>query len=263
MNGERVLVLGGNGSIGKLFETNPQFKLANFRMEANIESMISEISKSKASCILNLAAVTNLDVCNERPDYTSLVNKEGPAKLFFAACEAGCQKFIQMSTSHVYGPSDKFKRFKVTDNCKPITLYGKSKLEAESKLISLSQKSQMHLSIIRLFSTITPTLRLGYLYSNLIVRAKARNYEPIPGLNSVRDFVFQREIKDGILREIELTKVSQITNLCSGNGTIIKDLVKTVFTQYGADYRKIENFYSCTDPADFLVGNPKIKLRIN
>ena len=86
-----------------------------------------------------------------------------------------------------------------------------------------------------------------------IVRAKALNYEPIPGLNSVRDFVFQREIKDKMLREIELTKTFQITNLCSDNGTIIKDLGKTVFTPYGADYRKIENFYSCTDPAGFLV----------
>ncbi|HEY9186661.1 MAG TPA: NAD(P)-dependent oxidoreductase [Ignavibacteria bacterium] len=57
------------------------------------------------------------------------------------------KRFIYLSSQTVYGPSLNGEPTKETDDCKPITTYGKSKLAAEKELLNLAE--ELPLTIIR------------------------------------------------------------------------------------------------------------------
>ena len=257
MNERDIIVIGAKGSIGQLFIRNPRVCAANFRLEDDVKYISSEIKESGVSCVINLAAITDVETCNKEPDYAARINVNGACNLFRAAIEAGCERFIQVSTAHVYGISTVFKRFRVCDECNPVSTYGETKLEAERQLQRLSEQYSVNLSIIRIFSVLSPTLRRGYLLPNLVARAKNRDYSAINGLNSVRDFVYTQEIQKCLLEEANSGLSSRICNLCSGKGTSVRDVVKRVFEEYGADYNLIENFHDHQSAGNFLVGEPR------
>ena len=174
MKKKEIVILGMKGSIGQLFIQDRRFRKVNFRLEDSVKDMVSELAETGASFIINSAAITDVKTCEAEPDYASKINVSGACNLFKAASAARCERFIQISTSHVYGTSKVFRRFTVTDDCNPISKYGETKLEAERQLMLLAEEHKIKLSIIRIVSVVSPTLRRGYLYPNLIARAKAR-----------------------------------------------------------------------------------------
>lgn len=256
MNKNEIAILGINGSIGQLFIQNARVCAANFRLEDNARKMVSGLRETGASYIINSAAITDISACEEDPSYATQINVTGACNLFKAASAAGLKRFIQISTSHVYGTSPYFKRFGVGDDCEPKTTYGKTKLEAERQLREFAKEYKLALSIIRIFSVLSPTLRQGYLLPNLVARAKSRDYSAINGLNSVRDFVYANEIENCLLEEANQDIPSRIFNLCSGKGTSVRNVVKSVYKKYGADYNSIENFHDFESAGDFLIGEP-------
>ena len=256
MKKNEIVILGMNGSIGQLFIQNPRVCAANFRLENDVGEMVSGLRATGASYIINSAAITDIKTCEADPDYAAQINVTGACNLFKAASAAGYKRFIQISTSHVYGTSTYFKRFGVCDDCDPKSTYGETKLEAERQLKKFSKEYKIALSIIRIFSVLSPTLRQGYLLPNLVARAKSRDYSAINGLNSVRDFVYANEIERCLLKEASKHIPSRIFNLCSGKGTPLRDVVKMVYKKYGADYNSIENFHDFESAGDFLVGDP-------
>ena len=164
-----IVILGMNGSIGQLFIQNPRVCAANFRLENDVGEMVSGLRATGASYIINSAAITDIKTCEADPDYAAQINVTGACNLFKAASAAGYKRFFQISTSHVYGTSTYFKRFGVCDDCDPKSTYGETKLEAERQLKKFSKEYKIALSIIRIFSVLSPTLRQGYLLPNLVL----------------------------------------------------------------------------------------------
>jgi UDP-glucose 4-epimerase len=79
--------------------------------------------------VFSLSDITNAPVSFERKDLTWDVNLKGVLNVFEHAVKGGVQKFVYTSTCSVYGPTEGV----VTEDveCKPISPYGESKLEAE------------------------------------------------------------------------------------------------------------------------------------
>lgn len=94
----------------------------------NFEQIISTLSNFNPDVIINLAAFTDVDGCELNPDKAYLLNTKSVKML----ADDFDGQFIQISTDYVFdgynGP------YSEDDNTNPLSIYGKTKLEAEKIL---------------------------------------------------------------------------------------------------------------------------------
>ncbi|MCE2517886.1 MAG: SDR family oxidoreductase [Alphaproteobacteria bacterium] len=251
-----IIVIGGHGSLGKHLPAQPGLIVSDLRLEASADELTAAFTQGNISTVINFAAMTDPAICEANPQLTYAINADAVEKLYQAASNAGCRKFVQVSTSHVYGVSSELKYFATDDPCHPRSVYGKSKRQAEERLLKLAEDSTTEMSIVRIFSVVSTQLREGFLYKNLINRAKSKDYSSIQGLNSVRDFIHAKDAVAIVMKAAETPNCPVIINACSGKGTSIRSLVEQVYTEYGADPHQIENFFDESEDGDYLVGEP-------
>lgn len=140
---KRIAVTGASGLVGSWFCTINQtpisrrFDLVTGHDITN-RKIRDEIVKD-CDVVLNLAALSGIKSCNDDPKGAKKVNEDACIDLAKAAKKAGVKRFIQASTSSVYGETSKY-RINEAHPTEPRSLYGKTKLKAE-KILSLSDDS--------------------------------------------------------------------------------------------------------------------------
>lgn len=82
-----------------------------------------------ADIVVNCAAMTDVDACEDDPTTAYLVNAVGPLNLA-AACERSGAKLVHVSTDHVFAGDATTPRIE-SDVCHPENVYGSSKLAGE------------------------------------------------------------------------------------------------------------------------------------
>jgi dTDP-4-dehydrorhamnose reductase len=87
------------------------------------------IEGTRPDVLLNLAALTNVDGCEDQPDLAFRVNGEGPAVLA-DICSGKGVKLVHFSTDYVFDGM-KTAPYVEEDRTGPISVYGKSKLMGE------------------------------------------------------------------------------------------------------------------------------------
>lgn len=144
----KILIFGGNGQIGKelklslkdfnnlttLYKSkkqNPNFLTGNLYYS---DKIVDTIKKINPKIIINSAAFTNVDKCEERIRYSNRINGIALRKIS-QYCFKKKILLIHFSTDYVYsGNKDGLNNeFDLTN---PINQYGKSKLLAEKNIIS-------------------------------------------------------------------------------------------------------------------------------
>ncbi len=108
------------------------------------------MSTHSCSYIINAAAFTNVDHCEENPDKAFAINAAGPKHLAIIAQENGA-KLIHISTDYVFdGCAD--KPYTENDTCHPVNVYGMTKLYGEQSI----ERDNDHYCIIRTSSLYGP-----------------------------------------------------------------------------------------------------------
>lgn len=87
------------------------------------------IARHPCDLIINCAAMTNVDGCEQLEDKAYLINAIGPKNLAEVA-EVHGAKFVQVSTDYVFSGTDPYPRAE-TDEAKPVSAYGRTKLSGE------------------------------------------------------------------------------------------------------------------------------------
>ncbi len=138
-----MLIIGGSGLLGyKLLEKANNFELYASYNKNSIKSKNTEIIKVditneedcqkivelKPDIIVNTAAMTNVDYCEQFKNSAYNVNVNGTKNLAKVAQRLGC-KFIHISSDAVF--SGKKNKYVEEDEPNPINIYGKTKLESE------------------------------------------------------------------------------------------------------------------------------------
>lgn len=138
-----MLVVGGSSLLGyKLLEKANNFELYSSYNKNSIYSKNTEIIKiditNKEDCqkikelkpdiIVNTAALTNVDYCEQFKDDAYDVNVNGTKNLADIAQNLGC-KFIHVSSDAVF--SGERNAYTEEEEPNPINTYGKTKLESE------------------------------------------------------------------------------------------------------------------------------------
>ena len=110
----------------------------------NDEQLTRELFDQWPDAIVNCAAVSSPDSVNLSPEKAKLVNVHGAHRLATIASHIGA-RFIHISTDMVF--DGKNSPYRSTDVPNPLSEYGKQKLEAEKKVLSVSEENILVLRI--------------------------------------------------------------------------------------------------------------------
>ncbi|MEI6416405.1 MAG: dTDP-4-dehydrorhamnose reductase [Verrucomicrobiota bacterium] len=144
---QRIFILGSGGRLGaalmKEWKELDHLKLvALSRKELDFsqpEAPLEVFKKYKLTekdFIINCAAITHVDQCEEEPDLAMKVNATTPRLLAQLAADTGT-RFLHVSTDYVF--DGKLERpYQETDQPHPISHYGASKLAGEQAVLESS-----------------------------------------------------------------------------------------------------------------------------
>jgi dTDP-4-dehydrorhamnose reductase len=139
----KVLVAGSMGMLGT--ELVRQFgsscEVAGFDLpELDITSPAlcrALVARHRPDAVVNAAALTDVDYCEEHEVEAFLINGEGVANLARASAEVGCL-LVHYSTDYVFD-GRKQDPYVEEDRTNPLSVYGKSKLAGEQAAQSLGE----------------------------------------------------------------------------------------------------------------------------
>jgi dTDP-4-dehydrorhamnose reductase len=140
---KRILVTGCNGQLGRavkleyqdedveLVRTDVREDDGIYALDiTDVSQVRSFVQEVKPDVIINCAAHTNVDKCEEEWDLAYQINAIGPRNLSIAAKEADA-KLIHISTDYVF-EGNGTRPYTEFDAPNPVSAYGKTKLEGEN-----------------------------------------------------------------------------------------------------------------------------------
>lgn len=248
---ERILITGCHGLLGQklhhlLSSTNeiygldlaPQTHLdgSSFQYSSlditQRDRLIDFVAETKPGFIINTAAMTAVDRCEEEKDLCWRVNVLAVQNLIRAAKKSNSH-LIQISSDYVF--DGKNPPYQETDITRPLGFYGKSKLASENVL----RGSDLHYTIVRtqVLYGVAPEIRPNFV-SFVLDRLKDDGDIPIVddqrGTPTLAD-----DLAQGIARIIQLRK--QGIFHISGREPISRyDFARRIARQFGEDPDRIK-----------------------
>ncbi len=141
----KILIVGYKGMLGSdLFEMckNNKFDVVGLDVEnldiTNLNETKEKIKEINPDVVINCAAYTNVDGCEENVDLAYKVNGLGARNLAIATNEINA-KLVHISTDYVFDGEGN-EDLKEYDLVNPLSIYGKSKLMGEEMIKSFNNK---------------------------------------------------------------------------------------------------------------------------
>ena len=140
----KILITGSNGMLGhdlrEVLKDNHDLVLTTSKtLDITDKKQVMDfIGDSKPDVVINSAAYTDVDGCEENRDLAYAVNGEGVRNLALACREVDCA-LLHISTDYVF---DGTARDPIAEDGEigPISVYGKSKLEGEKAILEILDK---------------------------------------------------------------------------------------------------------------------------
>lgn len=142
----KILLTGPNGQLGRA--VTEEYKkdadaqivpISHDKMAIeDLDSVLRVIGEEKPDVIINCAAYTNVDGCEENTHLAGRINAIGPRNLAIAAQKGGA-KLVHISTDYVFDGCGTTP-YTESDQPGPVSAYGRSKLMGEKYVRELCQK---------------------------------------------------------------------------------------------------------------------------
>lgn len=133
---KKILVTGCNGQLGreiqKEYENDGAMLICTDVGDLDIsdnEQVMRYVRDLQPDVIMNCAAYTSVDACENEWDLAYRINAIGPRNLAIAARETGA-KLMHISTDYVF-EGNAHEPYTEFDEVHPVSAYGKTKLEGE------------------------------------------------------------------------------------------------------------------------------------
>ncbi len=136
-----ILIVGARGMLGSDLMANlgDADRLIGADIEdfdiTDREQTLKAVSELRPEWVINAAAYTQVDRCEEEHDMAFAVNREGAANLALA-CKNVKARLIHVSTDYVFDGRSR-DPYREDDPVNPISRYGQSKLEGETAVRAL------------------------------------------------------------------------------------------------------------------------------
>ena len=136
----RVLIFGATGMLGKAlihqWREDDIVGLGSARADLRDPDQIdAAVEAAKPDWVVLAAAYTDVDGCEINPTLASSINTQGAVKVANATARIGA-KLLFVSTDYVFD-GQKTSPYETTDPRHPVNAYGRSKAEAEQKIVNV------------------------------------------------------------------------------------------------------------------------------
>lgn len=209
----KIVASGKTGTIGKHL---PDY-VVSLSQRLN-ELNAREINLSKDDTYIHLAGIVGSPNVDKNPAWARRINVEAVSKIADIALQKDIQKFVYISTSHVYskGIEDKSE----TSPVNPVNEYAAQKYEAEENLRILFSNNPEKLLILRVFSILDWDVKPFTLGGAIQQLLHDPNYKLRYG-GDLRDFLTPYQTSEVVLELAKLQTKSQLMNVCTGEGISI------------------------------------------
>lgn len=139
---KKILVTGCNGQLGRAIRkeyASEEVAFINTDVAegdgilaldiTNVDAVLALVRTERPDVIINCAAHTNVDKCEEQWDLAYQINAIGPRNLSIAAADVDA-KLVHVSTDYVFAGNGT-RPYTEFDEPGPVSAYGKTKLEGE------------------------------------------------------------------------------------------------------------------------------------
>jgi UDP-glucose 4-epimerase len=220
-----IIASGKNGTIGKhlpvgILALNQRLDNLNHR----------EINLARKDTYIHLAGIVGPRNVEEDRTLAHKINVEAVAQIAQIALEKDIQKFVYISTSHVYAKGDIDKT--ETSPIEPINEYAAQKYEAEEELVKIFSDKPEKLLILRVFSILDWDVK-SFTLGGAIQRLKTDRESKLSYGGDMRDFLTPKQTADVILELSRKELNSQIINVCTGDATSIADAAILLLNSQG------------------------------
>jgi UDP-glucose 4-epimerase len=259
----RVLVTGGAGFIGSHlvdtliarghdvvvlddFSTGTRANLTKAQASGRLRILEGNVLSPEdvAGAVAGCGTIYHLAVKSVRhalgfPLENHAVNAGGTLNLLEAARRAHVARFVYCSSSEVYGNAADVTMHETTTVCRPVTVYGGSKLAGEHYTQAYHQTYGMPTVIVRPFNAYGPRAHLHGESGEVIPRFFARvlsGQAPVifGDGRQTRDFTFVTDIATGIVRAGEVAAaIGRVVNIGFGKPASVLDLAEIIASLCG------------------------------
>lgn len=141
----RIALIGANGQLGTVLQASLDGEVRPFQRPAldvcDAASVREQIAACKPDVVINCAAATHVDGCEDDPAATFAVNACGAGAVAQAADAAGA-KVVTISTDYVFGlDAARTAPYAEDDAPGPVNTYGASKLAGEHMTRAYARRS--------------------------------------------------------------------------------------------------------------------------
>ena len=141
----KIVVLGAGGRLGAALarEFATQHEVTGFTHAqldfAQLDHLRSTLAPRPFDVLINAAALTNVDHCEDHRDEAMLLNAEAP-RVLAEICRAEGRRFIHISTDYVFD-GEKRSPYTEDDPAEPISVYGESKRAGEVRVLDANERA--------------------------------------------------------------------------------------------------------------------------
>lgn len=213
-------------------------KSSLFQIKKNITTINYRDVPDNISCIIHLAAVTDIKYCEKNPAKCFRVNLEGTKNMLEISRKLNT-KFIFVSTNHVYGTPKKIP-IKETYPVVPSSVYSSSKIAGEILCESYSKSYGLDLSILRLFSVYGPNSPSHLVISKIIFQLLNKDFIKLGNLYPKRDFIYVADVVKAIKIIQKKSRGFNIYNVGSGKSYSILNICTLLKKLCGSDSKIVQ-----------------------
>jgi NAD dependent epimerase/dehydratase len=217
--------------------------------------------------VLHLAALIAIPYSYAAPESYVDTNVNGTLNLLTAAKELGVRKFVQTSTSEVYGTA----QYVPIDEKHPLNAqspYAATKVGADQMAIAFQRSFGLPVAVIRPFNTFGPRQSARAVLPTIITQiASGKNEIRLGNLKATRDFCYVKDTVAGFLAVMRSEKaVGEVTNVGSDFEVSIGDAAAIIAELMGReisirvdeerlrpDASEVERLWAATDKAKSLT----------
>lgn len=214
---------------------SPNFQFYQFDLVSDFTAIQNLVSELKPSIIINVAALSEVELSNFRPVEYFDVNTVATVRLANFLREAAFDgHYIHISSAEVYGFCS--SPVPETSPVNPSTPYAASKAAADLYLQSLRKNFGFPVTILRSTNVYGPHQQLYKIVPRSIIRIK----QGIPielhgGGEATLFFVYIRDLADGLLSVLE-NKLFGVVHFSVPEGKKVREIVEMICQKMGEDF---------------------------